>query len=132
MRAEDNFQITVADELRRAGLLFLHVKNQGKWSPQYGKRLNRMGRRKGALDLEVFTPVSEKLPRGIVWIECKRPPALLSSGKISKAKPRIDEDQEAFIAEVTALGMPVLIVRTLDELYSGMAGLGVPLRGRVM
>lgn len=131
-RSEDNFQITVADELRRANLFFIHVKNQGKWSPQYGKRLNRMGRRKGALDLQVFAEISDKLPRGIVWIECKRPPQVLPSGKVSKAKPRVDEDQEAFIAECTSRGMPVLVVRSLDELFAGMAGLGVPLRARAL
>jgi len=131
-RQEDSLQITVADELRAAGLFFLHVKNQGKWSPQYGKRLNRMGRRKGALDLEVFAEISDKLPRGILWIECKRPPQILPSGKVSKAKPRVDEDQEAFIADCTSRGMPVLIVRTLDELRAGMKALGVPLRGRAM
>lgn len=130
-RAEDSFQVACADFLRGAGVSFLHVKNQGRWSPQYGKVLNRMGRRAGALDLLVFTEQSAKLPRGIFWVECKRPRQVLRSGRVSRAKADVSEEQRQFIAEMCAMGMPCLIVRSLDELQAGMAGLGVPMRGRV-
>ena len=132
MRPEDALQISVVDYLTRNNLFAFHIKNQGKWSAAYGAKLKRMGRKAGMPDLQVIAPQSDKLPRGILWIECKRPPQILPSVKVSKAKPRVDEDQEAFIADCTSRGMPVLIVRTLDELRAGMKALGVPLRGRAM
>ena len=127
-RAEDALQIACADYLRGLGLSFLHVKNQGRWSPQYGHQLNRMGRRKGALDLIVFDVPTAKLPRGVFWIECKRPVARLKNGRLSKAKATLSDEQKDFIAEMAAMGMPTLIVRSLEDLHTGMRGLGVASR----
>jgi hypothetical protein len=132
MRAEDNFQITVFDYLKRNGIYAFHIKNQGKWSPAYGRKLRQMGRRKGMLDLQCITAISEKLPRGVFMIECKRPPQRLPSGKLSKAQPRLEPEQVEVIGELAALGIPTLIVRSLDELDVALLSLGVSVRARVL
>lgn len=132
MRREDNLQVSVFDWLTRHGLYAFHIKNQGKWSPAYGAKLKRMGRRKGMLDLQVITEVSAVLPRGIFMIECKPPPAVLPSGKLSKAKPAVSEDQDKVIAELAARGIPTLIIRGVDELERALKHMGVPFRGRLM
>jgi hypothetical protein len=130
-RPEDAFQIVVVDWLRAHGIFCMHVKNQGKWSAHYGVTLNRMGRVKGATDLLCFTEISAKLPRGAFWIECKEPPKRLQDGTLSKAKARTSSEQDAFIAEMGARGMPTLIVRDLWTLESALCNMGVlPQQGR--
>lgn len=132
MRGEDNFQVLVFDYLARNGVYAFHIKNQGKWSPAYGRKLRRMGRRKGMLDLECITEISAKLPRGIFMVEVKRPPQLLPSGKLSKAAPRLEPEQIEVIGELAALGIPTLIVRSIEELDVALRALGVPLKARAM
>lgn len=132
MRGEDDLQVLVFEHLKRNGIYAFHIKNQGKWSPSYGRKLRRMGRRKGMLDLQCITEISEKLPRGIFMVECKHPPKRLPSGKMSEAKPRVEPDQVVVIGELGERGIPTLIVQSVEALDVALKALGVPLRGRVM
>ena len=132
-REEDDFQIGVVTMLEANGLYVRHLVNQGRWSPQYGAKLNRMGRKKGAADLEIFTPITPQLPRGIVMLDCKHPPKILPSGKRSNAKPKLDDDQQE-VADLLMerFGIPTIYVNTIDEAVAQLKALGVPFRGRVM
>ena len=130
-RAEDAFQISVVDWLRAHGIFCMHVKNQGKWAAHYGAILNRMGRVAGAPDLLCFTEISAKLPRGVFWVECKEPSKRLQDGTLSKAKARTSAEQDAFIGEMGARGMPTFVVRDLWSLESALRNMGVlPQQGR--
>jgi hypothetical protein len=129
-RPEDSLQISAVQYLRMNGIFCAHVKNQGKWSPQYGAKLNRMGRVAGMPDLLCLTDQSEKLRRGVFMIEFKKPPHRLKSGALSKAKPRFEPDQTATIAELAGRDVPVLIIRDLAALETALRGLGIPLKGR--
>lgn len=132
-RREDAFQIALVGILEWNGVYVRHVKNQGKWSPQYGAKLNRMGRKKGAADLECFTEITPQLSRGIFMIDAKRPPRVLKSGRLSTAKPKLDEDQQEVADLLMArFGIPTLCVNTLDEAIVQIKALGVPLNGRAM
>lgn len=132
-RPEDAFQIALVGFLERNGLYVRHIKNQGKWSARYGAQLNRMGRKKGAADLECFTIITPQLPRGIFMLDAKRPPQILKSGKTSRAKPKLDPDQQE-VADLllSRFGIPTICVNTLDDAVEALKALGVPLRGRAM
>lgn len=130
-RPEDAFQITVVDFLERNGLYVRHIKNQGKWSAHYGRQLNRMGRKKGAADLECFTEITPDLPRGIFMLDTKRPPKRLPSGKLSKAVPKLDPaQQEVADLLLERFGIPTICVNTLDGAIDALKAMGVPLKGR--
>lgn len=130
MRPEDALQISVVDYLTRNNLFAFHIKNQGKWSAGYGRKLKRMGRKAGMPDLQVVTAQSDKLPRGVFMIECKAPPKRLRSGRLSQALPRVDKEQDAMMARLAALGIPTLIIRSLDDLELALIGLGVAVKTR--
>ena len=54
--AEWQDTIAVADYLRLRDLLFMHIPNEGKRTPEQGAILKRMGLSKGAPDFIVFEP----------------------------------------------------------------------------
>lgn len=119
-RAEDSAQVSIVAFLRANGLFCFHIKNQGKWSPAYGARLNAMGRVKGMLDLEVITPITEALPRGVFMIEVKS-----EKGSLSK-------DQRAVAATLAELGIPTVEARSINDVERALRAFGVPLKGRAL
>lgn len=128
MRPEDALQVAVIDYLTRNGLFAFHIPNQGHWSAAYGLKLKRMGRRAGMPDLQVICQQSAPLPRGVFMVECKAPPKRLRSGKLSSAKPRLDREQHETISQLAALGVPTLIIRSVDELELALLGLGLRIK----
>lgn len=128
MRPEDALQVAVVDYLTRNGLFVFHIPNQGSWSAAYGLKLKRMGRRAGMPDLQMICQQSDPLPRGVLMIECKAPPKRLRSGKFSAAKPRVDREQHEAISQLAALGIPTLIIRSIDELELALLGLGLRIK----
>ena len=54
--AEDHEHITVAHWLTLHGVFFIHVPNEGKRSWATGKKLKRMGMKKGVVDFLIFDP----------------------------------------------------------------------------
>ena len=48
-------QITVADWLRKNGIIFAHVPNEGARTPKQGAMLRRIGLHKGVPDLLIFS-----------------------------------------------------------------------------
>lgn len=116
MRQEDALQIAVADYLRIAApdLLWFHVANERKCSPQRGAMLKRMGVLAGVPDL-VFI-----LPSGSVWfIELKT-----ERGRMSKA-------QDDFFERARAVEAQCYVARSVGDVESFLRHCGVKLRATV-
>lgn len=118
MRPEDSLQIAVADYLRIAApdLLWFHVANERKCSPQRGDMLKLMGVLAGVPDL-VFV-----LPDGHVgFIELKA-----GKGRLSKA-------QDEFFERALHIGARCHVARSVDDVESIMRyHLRVKLRAKVV
>lgn len=55
---EDHEHIIVADWLNAKGIMFIHTPNEGRRSWATGKKLKRMGMKKGVPDFLIFDPPS--------------------------------------------------------------------------
>ena len=86
--------------------------------------LNALGQRAGLPDLFVLGPNSK-----LIGIECKAPPPQLKRG-VSKAKPRLSEAQQAMFPRLAGLGVPVIVVRDVDDCIAALSTLGATFRGR--
>ncbi len=86
---EDQIQIALLEwlELIKLSQHFIHIPNEGKRSWNYGKKLKRMGMRKGASDLFIATPRHNY--HG-AWIELKS-----KKGKLTEHQSKFLEDMEA-------------------------------------
>ncbi len=124
-RSEDALQKSLVAWLRFNGLFVTHVPNTARRSPREGKRYRDMGMVAGYPDLIVHGQGGRT-----VLIEVKAPPARLKSGALSKARPRLSDDQEAILPQLAALGIPVLVARSIDDVEAALRGLGVPLRDK--
>ena len=73
MKAEDTEMAIACDWLDAKGFdgCYFHVPNEGKRSPRTGKRLKRIGMRRGVPDMHVIRRTPRGAP-GIVW-EMKKP-----------------------------------------------------------
>lgn len=72
--------------------------------------LKAMGWKDGMPDVEVIRFGMS------VYFEFKRPPKVLASGKLSKAKPRVKKNQIERIAQLRRCGCRVEVVQTLEEM----------------
>lgn len=85
--SEESIQKTVIHRIRIDPLLrklIIHIPNEGKRSPRYGKLLKDMGLREGVFDLQVLMA-----RRGFIgaWIELKS-----QDGKLTQAQKEFQKD----------------------------------------
>lgn len=89
--------------------------------------LKAMGTMAGMPDLFVLAP-----NRLLIGLEIKAPPERLKSGKTSAAKPQLSEAQKVVFPTLAGLGVPVIVVRDVDDVVASLSSLGVKFRGRTM
>ncbi len=117
-RAEDSLQIGIVQWLRLHGYFVTHVPNTARRSPREGARFKEMGMVAGYPDLIVHGK------GGRTWlIEVKAPPQRLKSGKLSEAKPNLSPEQRAVISDLAALGIPVLVARSIEDVAKALKGM---------
>lgn len=119
--------------------LVFHIPNGGGRSKAEAGALKAMGTMAGLPDLLVMGPAEtlvgppHKTTRPhIIGLELKAPPAMLQSGKPSRAKPRVSDAQRDAIEALEQVGIPTFVVRSIDEAVDVLRKQGVPLKGRVM
>jgi len=113
---EESLQIAVADYLRLAApsLLWFHVANERKCTPQRGAKLKRLGVLAGVPDL-VFV-----LANGQVrFIELKA------------GRGRLTDKQAEFFEAALILATPCATARSVEEVAAILRGWGVQLRATV-
>lgn len=69
--SETTHALLLAGELRRAGLFFEHVENEGRRSAKRGALGKRMGRTKGSFDYRIYTPPPARPEARCVALELK-------------------------------------------------------------
>ena len=129
-RHEDALQIGVVELLLYNGYWPVHVPNQGKRSAVGHAMLVKMGLWPGFPDLIVFG--REKSATIVCTIELKRPARALKRGGVSKAQVKPDARQLQTHAMLAERQIPTIVARSLDDVLTGMAALGQPMRARVM
>ena len=97
---EDQFQTTIARYLDSLGVLYTHVANERKTSPQAGARLKRKGVKSGVPDILIFEPRAQY--NGLA-IELK-----VGYNKIS-------ENQTAWLEKLSTNGWMVMWSNDLDK-----------------
>lgn len=111
-----------------ADWVLFSTKNHGEQKSRRMHGIHRaMGQLKGMSDVVIVGPGPM-----VFVLELKRPPAVLPSGKLSKAKPRASDDQVAVLERLAACGCHTLVSNNLDEILGWLKSNGCPLRGRVM
>ena len=88
--------------------------------------LKALGVRAGIPDLFVLGPNSQ-----LIGIEVKAPPKVGKRG-VSKAAPILNDAQKAVFPRLAGLGVPVIVVRDVDDVIASLSSLGATFRGRVM
>jgi hypothetical protein len=104
-----------------------HTPNGGGRSKAEAGILKALGVTAGMPDLFVLGP-----NRNLIGIEIKAPPKQLPSGRTSAAKAPLSEAQKLTIGAFCACGVPVIVVRDLDDAIASLSTLGARFRGRVM
>ena len=135
MRPEDTLHRAVVRRLRDplCGLappwMLWHTPNSGIRRGQnpaaFGAYMQAMGLTAGIPDIFVLGP-----GRVLIGLEIKAPPAILKNGKKSAAKPNISDAQKAAIGALCACGVPVIVVRDVDDAIAALSTLGATFRGR--
>lgn len=64
--------------------------------------------------------------------ELKKPPEMLPSGKVSKAKPRLSDEQAKMHKRLIAAGAKTAVCQSIAEVESFLRQYGVPLRASVL
>jgi len=124
-RAEDALQRSVASFLDVAlpwDACWFAVPNGGGRSKVEAAILRATGTKAGAPDLMVFHNCRA------YGVEIKAPPKMLKSGRLSRAKPRTSDDQDAMHAKLHRAGVTVTIARSIDDVASFLRDHNVPLR----
>lgn len=106
---ESSLQSTVVALLRhsaRPGVMYLHVRNEGKRDPWEAARLKRAGLKPGAAD--ILLTISGRTH----WLELK------------SATGRQRESQKAFEIECGLCGVPYAIAKSFDEAQAILNGWG--------
>jgi hypothetical protein len=115
-RPEEQLHRAVAQYLAftslQGGFWFAHVPNGGARTKAEGGILKSMGVRAGVPDLLVIHQGRA------FWLEVKAPPKVLSSGRVSQAKPRTSPEQVETIRALQLAGCEVAVVRSLIEVQA--------------
>lgn len=126
------------EQLQKAIVQHLKLRLEPPWTfwancAQRGTRkpweqaiLASLGQRAGIPDLFVLGPDCK-----LIGLECKAPAATLKSGSKSKAAPRLNEAQAQVFPQLASLGVPVIIVRDVDDAIAALSSLGAKFKGRV-
>jgi hypothetical protein len=88
--------------------------------------LKTLGVKAGIPDLFVLGPGPI-----LVGLEVKAPPTVGKRG-VSKARPRLNEAQQAMFPRLAGLGVPVIVVRDVDDAIASLSSLGAKFKGRAM
>jgi hypothetical protein len=105
--SEAAIQIAIRDALRWHNIRSAHVPNGGSRNPREAVRLRAQGVVAGFPDLVLWAP-----GKGMACMEVKA-----ASGRVSDA-------QEAMIAQLEADGVPVAIVRSVDDALAAVKAWG--------
>lgn len=128
-RSEEQLQKSIVAQLRLRleppWLFWANTAQRGTRKPWEQAILASLGQRAGIPDLYVLGPGSR-----LIGIECKAPPEIGKRGAVSKAKPRLNEAQQELFPKLAALGVPVLVVRDVDDALAALSTLGATFRGR--
>jgi len=108
-RTESPDQRALAQYLDYAGLLWLHVANEGKRNKITGHLLKLAGLKSGAPDIIIFDPPPNIPSAKGAAIELKR----LSGGKVSP-------EQEKWIFDLMERGWVAMIAEGLDEALNAL------------
>lgn len=109
-----------------APAMYWATPNGGKRSKKTAALLKKTGTKPGIPDLFV-------LHNGLLLgPELKAPPPLLKSGALSKAKPRLSDDQKAMHQRLLAAGAKTAVCQSIAEVEIFLREWGVPLRASVL
>jgi hypothetical protein len=110
--SEAQIQRSIIDTLRMRGVMAVHVPNAGKRSVIAGRRLKGEGMRPGFPDLLVFGNSRDE----IMVMEVKA------------AKGSLSDNQRECIAELERRGVPVAVVRSVEEAIAAIHAAGWAVR----
>lgn len=130
-RPEDALQKSLVAHLRAhlpPPWLVWATPNGGGRSKAEAGILKAMGVMAGIPDLYVLGPGEAPCRPFFVAIELKRPPAMLKSGKISRAALRLSNEQTAVIAALTQCGVRTIVARDAHTVVQALIAMGAPLR----
>lgn len=129
-RPEENLQRAIVQYLDRCLMppwMFWSTPNQrGTRTVVEAQILKALGVRAGIPDLFVLGPNAT-----LIGLEVKAPPKLGKRG-VSKAKPTLNDAQKAMFPRLAGLGVPVIVVRDVEDAVAALSSIGAPFRGRVM
>ena len=114
MEYED--QIALCELLDYARILYYHVPNGGQLNPRYGKRLKKMGVKRGVPDLCIVSPAPLAPNARAVYLELKR-----SVG--GKTTPQQRDWHQALVAE----GCLVIVANGFDDAVNRLEKIGFKL-----
>lgn len=133
MRPEDTLHRAIVRHLEarlEPPWMFWHTPNSGIRRSQnpaaFGAYLKAMGQLAGIPDLFVLGPGPV-----LIGLEVKAPPTVGKRG-VSKAKPILNDAQKAVFPRLAGLGVPVIVVRDVDDAIAALSSLGAKFRGRSM
>lgn len=125
--AEDGLQKTVVTFLARmlpTAAVAWATPNGGSRHRLEAVKLKATGSLAGIPDLFVFYEGK------LIGLELKRPPKLLTSGKVSKAKPVVSDAQTDVHARLNRAGAQCFVCRSVGEVEAALKLCGVPLGRR--
>lgn len=127
-RPEEKLHISVAQWLDWAllppAVWWANPNQKGTRSTYEQQKLVEMGVKSGIPDIFV-------LHGGLLLgPELKAPPALLPSGKLSKAKPRLSDEQRDMHLRLLGAGAKTAVCQSIEEVDKFLRAFGVPLRSR--
>lgn len=88
--------------------------------------LKTLGVRAGIPDIFVLGPGSV-----LIGLEVKAPPKRTKRG-VSKAQPILNDAQKVMFPRLAGLGVPVIVVRDVDDAIAALSSLGAKFRGRAI
>lgn len=127
-RPEETLQRAIVQHLRlrlEPPWLFWATPNQKGTRKAWEQAiLKALGVQAGIPDLFVLGPGPV-----LIGLEVKAPPAVGKRG-VSKAKPVLNDAQKAMFPRLAGLGVPVIVVRDVDDAIAALSSLGAKFRGR--
>lgn len=127
-RPEESLQRAIVQHLRlrlEPPWLFWATPNQKGTRKAWEQAiLKALGVQAGIPDLFVLGPGPV-----LIGLEVKAPPAIGKRG-VSKAKPVLNDAQKAMFPRLAGLGVPVIVVRDVDDAIAALSSLGAKFKGR--
>lgn len=128
-RPEELLQKAIVQQLRLRleppWMFWANTGQRGTRKPWEQAILVALGLKAGIPDLFVLGPGPV-----LIGVEVKAPPVVGKRGKPSKAKPRLNDAQQQVFPQLAQLGVPVIIVRDVDDVIAALSSRGATFRGR--